>query len=170
MKLIPLTQGKFAMVDDEDYEELMKHKWHWGRKAGAHRNIPNGKNRQTKILMHVVIAKRMGMELKEGEMVDHHDRDKLNNQRCNLRPATNQQNAYNSKIRKDNRTGYKGVCWDKKVGKYRVDIRVNGKRIFGGYYKDKEESGKVRDELSEKYCGEFAVFNIDKESQKGVDK
>ena len=156
MKLIPLTQGKFAMVDDGDYEELAKHKWHFKVKDGAIRNITIAKGKQKKIYMHRIVMEMAGIVIPVGKIVDHHDRDKCNNQRSNLRLATNTQNQWNSKISSKNTSGAKGVCQDK--GRWRADIRLDGKRKFLGYFPTKEEAvARYREEANTHYGEGYAI-------------
>lgn len=111
MKRIPLTQGKVALVSDEDYEYLMQWKW-YARRAGktfyAGRHV-RLKLKQKVFHMHRVIAERLGIL----EAPDHKDRNGLNNQRSNLRAATISQNKANRGRNKNNTSGYKGVYWDK---------------------------------------------------------
>ncbi len=130
---IPLTQGKYAIVDGCDYTYLNQFKWYYHKdhKTGyAKRNI--GKHPQRRLCMHRVILERMGCKDFAGS--DHINRNGLDNRRCNLRLATASQNGCNTGKRKDNTSGYKGVCWDHK--KWRAYIRVNGKRIHLGLFDD----------------------------------
>lgn len=76
-------------------------------------------------------------------LIDHKDRDKSNNRITNLREATKQQNCTNTKLYKNNRSGHRGVAFDKKSGKWRAYIRVNKKIKHLGFYKTAEEAGKV---------------------------
>jgi len=84
MKLIKLTQGKFAQVDDEDFEELNKFKWYAHRPkkgntfyAVRHTRKPSGRGKQTTLQMHRVI-----MGVHNETVSDHRDGDGLNNQKA----------------------------------------------------------------------------------------
>lgn len=77
------------------------------------------------------------------ECLDHIDGDKSNNKIKNLREATYAQNKCNSKVRKDNELGLKGVNFDKKLKRYRARIFYNGKNLSLGSYNTKEEAHAV---------------------------
>lgn len=101
MKEISLTQGKVAIVDDEDFEYLNRWKWH-ARKNGqtwyALRSKSwriQGKRYGITIPMHRVI-----MGAPEGRVIDHLNRDGLDNRRSNLRVTTFEENARNRRDRK----------------------------------------------------------------------
>lgn len=113
MKTIALSKGYVTQVDDEDYGWLSKIKWHV--KAYNERKIyasgwikENGKWRH--VLMH-----RLIMDVTDPKIqVDHRSGDGLNNQRHNLRLATNAQNSCNQRLSRANTSGYRGVHWDKR--------------------------------------------------------
>lgn len=124
MKEIPLTQGKVALVDDEDYLELSKHKW-YARKDGntyyAERQNPRDPvtHKQTKILMHaIIVGTPKGME------TDHINGYGLDNRRENLRIVTTRQNGQNRHHIKSSK--YPGVTWNKCKGKWESQINING--------------------------------------------
>jgi len=153
MKKILLTQGKYALVDDSDYDFLNKWKWcanKLGNTYYAVRNSPRIKGKGKTILMHRVI-----MDLSIGMEVDHIDGDGLNNQRKNLRVCTHLQNLKNRGIPKGNKSGYKGVSFYKRVKKWVAFIGVNGKNIGLGYFLTKEDAYKAYCDACIKYHGDF---------------
>ncbi len=159
MKQIKLTQGKFALVDDEDYEELSKHKWYAlkGRYTFyAQRWRPALKGKQIPIIMHRLL---MNAE-KKCDMVDHRDGNGLNNQKENLRHCSNRENSRNRKIQANNTSGYKGVSWHKRDGKWNVNINVNQKKTHLGYFTCLIKAAKAYDAAAVKYYGEFAKLNF----------
>ena len=160
MKKIKLTQGKFALVDDQDYEFLMQWKWYaekyYNKLFYAHRH--SNKINYIIIQMHRVIAERMNLDV-ESKKVDHVDRNGLNNQRNNLRISTNSQSQMNQGIRKDNTSGYKGVSWNRRLKKWHSQICYRHKRIHLGYFDDKEDAARAYNEAAIKYHKEFAVLN-----------
>lgn len=87
--------------------------------------------------------------------LDHADGDRANNKLANLREATKSQNRHNT-IRVRNGSGYMGVCWNKKEGKWQASIGVNRRKIYLGLYDDPEEAGKAYREAAKKHFGEFA--------------
>lgn len=100
MKLIPLTRGYFTQVDDEDFEELSKYKWQVGivKKTGYKRAQRLCAITGKTVLMHRQLMKPAHRHI----LVDHGDRDPLNNQKHNLRLATSSQNGYNQGLGKGN--------------------------------------------------------------------
>ena len=118
MKSIPLTRGKFALVDDEDYEYL--NQWKWFCAHG--RAVRGGGYKKKSVFMHRVI-----LNTPDGYHTDHIDSNPLNNQKSNLRVCTIAENNRNQGRRKDNRSGYKGVNME--YGRWVARIRVNGEAI-----------------------------------------
>lgn len=131
MKLIPLTQGQFAMVDDGDYDELMKFKW-WAKK-GKNTYYAGRRNGRLNTLMH-----RHLMGDIKGVAYDHADGNGLNNQRSNLRVATSQENSQNRTKQSNCSSKYKGACWEKRIGKWVACIRINCKHISIGRFNSEE--------------------------------
>lgn len=121
MKQILLSSGDWAKVDDQDYDMLMEYKW-YNCKGYAYTH-------KSRIPMH-----RMIMKAKSGELVDHADRNKLNNQRNNLSLATYKINTHNSTKRKNTLNTYKGTYCVKGKDAWHSRCRINGDH-FLGYYK-----------------------------------
>lgn len=88
--------------------------------------------------------------------IDHRDGDKVNNRWANLRPVTNGQNIQNSKIRVDNGSGAKGVCWDAWHRKWAAYISVNGQQFKLGRFDQKDHAISARASAERKMHGEFA--------------
>jgi len=153
MKQIELTQGKIAIVDDCDYEWLSQWKWHYNSGRGYAARNSSRPNQKT-LWMHHVILEHAGIDFIH---IDHIDRDKLNNRRKNLRPATLSQNQWNQKKYRNNTSGFKGVY--KNRNKWCAQIRVNGKRIHIGYFVDLKEAALAYNEAAKKYHGEFSCLN-----------
>lgn len=125
MKRIPLNtvqrnsrKGLFALVDDEDYGVVKEYNWSYqGRYAFTRVN-------DSSILMHRLINRTPG-----GYDTDHINHNSLDNRRSNLRTTTRAQNIVNSRRRKDNQSGYKGVQLEKRKGR---DDRWVAKLVFCG--------------------------------------
>jgi hypothetical protein len=163
MKQIPLSQGKFALVDDEDYDYLIQWKWYFAKKSKKESGYArrkkyigevNGQKKWKAIWMHKEIL-HVGLNQK----VDHIDEDKLNNQKYNLRSCTNAENSRNRGKNSANKSGYKGVCWYGKTNRWLVQIGVDFKIIRLGYFKDKDEAARAYNAAAVKYHGEFAKLN-----------
>lgn len=90
--------------------------------------------------------------------IDHINGVKSDNRIANLREVTNKQNTRNSKIKKSNKSGYKGVSWSKIAGKWHAQITVEGSNNHLGYFDVAEEAHKVYCEAAHRYFGEFARF------------
>lgn len=90
------------------------------------------------------------------DIVDHEDTDKGNNRWNNLREAANGQNIHNSKRRKDNKSGVKGVFWDDYHQAWVAAIGIDGKQIRLGRFKELNQASEARRIASEKMHGEFA--------------
>ena len=151
VKRIPLTKGYEAIVDDGDYEWLSKYKW-WA--VVAHHTVYAVRQMGRKtIYMHREI-----MGASNNVDVDHCDGNGLHNRKNNLRLATAAQNRQNSKVCKDNTSGYKGIF--KKCRKYRARIHVDGHTIYLGYFDNAEDAAKAYDSAAKKYFGPFAKTNF----------
>jgi len=152
MKEIKLTQGKVALVDDEDYEYLNQWNWYASKRSNGSFIAIRTVNKK-KVLMHRVI-----MNTPENLIVDHIDHNSLNNQKSNLRNCTHSQNAQNMKLYCEG-IFHKGISWDKVNEKWKAYIRVNGKLIHLGRFKDEENAARAYNTAATKYFGEFAYLN-----------
>jgi hypothetical protein len=151
MQEISLTQGKVALVDDEDFEWLNRWKWCAIRTPYtfyAARCVGEGL-----VYMHREIAGLQGLQ------IDHRDRNGLNNQRYNLRAATSRQNVRNKGVYANNRFGLKGVYWNKSCKKFRAQIKVSGRSIHLGFFEDVFSAALAYNKAAVKYFGEFAWLN-----------
>ncbi|WP_338433251.1 HNH endonuclease [Clostridium tyrobutyricum] len=95
----------------------------------------------------------------KAEIVDHIDGNVKNNTLYNLRICKKQQNEFNTKIRSDNTTGFKGVSYDKRRNKYRSYIVYYGKQISLGQYKYKLDAAKAYNRKALELFGKFARLN-----------
>lgn len=154
MKKISLTQGKFALVDDEDFPILDKVSWYFNSHGYADR-----KPRKKSLSMH-----RFLMGDPKGMKIDHINGDGLDNRKANLRICTHQQNLYNSKLSKKNKSGYKGVSWDKVNKKWRATVHVTTgsttKIVQIGRFSNAKLAAQAYDLAARKHYGEFARLNF----------
>ena len=93
------------------------------------------------------------------KIVDHINRNSVDNRIENLRAATHGSNNQNAKA-KCNTSGFKNVHWNKNKNKWRVLMNVNGKSKFFGYYEDVELADLVATEARNKYHGKFACHAV----------
>lgn len=165
MKEIELSQGKFALVDDEDFDYLNQWKWTLSNQVNhmyACRNRYyriDGKQKTQYIRMH-----RLLMGVTDPKIqVDHINHDGLDNRRENLRICTNAENCRNRRKIKGTHTSiYKGVDWEgrNKTSPWRVQVMTEQKkRITVGYFKTEIEAAIAYNEAALKYHGEFAYLN-----------
>lgn len=98
-------------------------------------------------------------DIPKGFEIDHRNQLKLDNRIENLRLATRTQNKQNETGRKTNKSGYKGVCWDKRIKRWRAGLMHKGKTINLGAFTDKMEAARVHNQKYKELFGEFAAVN-----------
>lgn len=175
---IPLKGGFVALVSPEDFDRANAYRWHVKRKKSqpgklyVQRTIRLGSGRAAKKTAETL--HRFIMGARAGELVDHQDGDGLNNQRWNLRLATNEQNNFNvvrSKNRK--RGGFKGVSWNPTAGKWQAsicagEVKPNGKRrqLYLGVFTEPSDAARAYDAAAREHFGEFASLNFPEETRR----
>ena len=150
--------GYSTLVDDDDFEELNKYKWHLDSNRNGHigyasRRIGNN----TSVPIHRVV-----MKAKKGQIIDHINRNPLDNRKENLRFCTTQENARNSQRQRNKKSNLpRGINYDETRPHHPFYGRLsfNGKRIETKGCSTKEEAIKLYKELARKCWGEF--FNPD---------
>lgn len=166
MKEIQLTQGKVAIVDDEDYEWLSQYKWcaikckhtyYTTRHITVH---DNNKKKKKTIYMHIPIMEhKVGRLLKKYEEVDHINGNGLDNRQCNLRIASRSQQCMNQRKTRGV-SQYKGVTWHKNNRKWLTQIVCEQKHIYVGYFENEIDAAKAYDKKAKELFGEFARPNF----------
>ena len=145
-----------ALIDLEDVGKVSKYKWCCTRSGYA-------VCRELNVFMH-----RFVMDYHDKDnVVDHINRNRLDNRKANLRTSTHQENTINKSVQSNNTSNIPGVSWRKDRNKWRAYITVNGKQISLGMFKDKEEAVKARKEGENKYFGEFAPINNERKETGG---
>lgn len=162
MKLIPLTQGKFAQVDDWWFDYLMQWKWCAHKKSNTYYVVRNARSDdKTRIQIHM---HREIMQTTKGLEVDHRDHNGLNCLEENMRNCTHQQNLQNRS--NSGKSKYKGVSfttkwWGCKLSTYiGACIRIDGKTSHLGTFKTEEDAAKAYDVRAKEVYGEFANLNF----------
>lgn len=102
------------------------------------------------------LAYKMHYGAEPTELIDHIDGDKTNNRISNLRVASSVQNQGNSKKPHNNRSGIKGVSWNKKMQRWVAQIGMHKKRVYLGGFATKEEAAKAYADAAMARFGDFA--------------
>lgn len=154
-KKIPLTKGKFALVDNHWFDYLNQWKWCINCQGYAVRNESiNGKKTGRMIRMHRVIA-----NTPEDKFTDHINGNKIDNRSRNLRVCDKSQNSQNRKPASNNTSGYRGISWNKRYLKWETYIEIYDKRIRLGLFRNLKDAILTRNRAAMKYFGEFAILN-----------
>ena len=155
MKYLKLTQGKFALVDDEDYEKLSSYHWYFGTTGYGFNNI---RDKATGKQIHTALHRKiLGLKRGDGKIVDHINRNRLDNRKQNLRIVTQSENTLNGSKRKNNTSGLIGINLAKRKSKttvwlsWRAYITVNNKQIHLGYFKNKNDAQKARTDFFKRH-------------------
>ena len=133
-----------AMIDLECIDLVKRHKWTCKDNLYVHCSNIN------------TYLHRFLMNPSDDLVVDHINRNPLDNRRCNLRVCTQQENQFNHSIPCNNTSGVMGVSWNKNANKWTAQIHVNGKVIYLGAYNTKEEAIDARRQAEIEYFGEFS--------------
>lgn len=171
MKEINISKEQIVLVDDEDFEELSKHKWtaNWHKQTRSYRAQREFRRngRRCVILMHRQIMKVTDPKIQ----IDHKDGNSLNNQKYNLRSCDDRQNQYNSRKQSNCTSVYKGVFWDKSRFKWIARINIppssnegNGKQKNLGRFKLEIDAAYAYNAAAHKFFGHFARLNYPDES------
>lgn len=162
---IPLTQGKVAIVDDEDYSELVQYKWCAGCFDGIWYALRYSKEEYEKAGRRSVLVfmHRQIMKAEKGRQIDHKDGNGLNNQKENLRFSTQQQNVFNQKPTGRGTSKYKGVSWAKTMHRWYAGIKFNGRSKNLGFYNNEVDAAEAYDTAAKELFGEFARTNFPEE-------
>lgn len=155
-RLIRLTQGKFAIVDEEDFERVNQYRWcthNHGNTSYAIRGYKND-NKSCGVKMH-----RFVLNFPDTS-IDHINGNGLDNRKCNLRVCTHSMNMGNRSSNKDSCSKYKGVYYHKVNRKFVSELNYGGNRIYLGSFTDETEAAKAYDIKAKELYGEFAKLNL----------
>jgi hypothetical protein len=157
---ILLTQDKFAIIDDENYELISKYKWSASKMGNQYyavtkssRKLGNRKN----LFMHRLI---LGLNFGDKRYGDHINHDTLDNRNNNLRIVDSHQSSLNRRSHNNSSSIYKGVGWDKHIQKWRSRIYINNHDIYLGTFHNDADAAKAYDAKAKELFGEFANLNF----------
>ena len=161
-------ESVWALIDLEDLERVINFPYTWSAKydpdleqnyveTSIYCGFENGKKLGKSLKLHKFI-----MDVNDNRVVDHINHDTLDNRKSNLRVISHSNNATNRKSRnKNNKSGYRNVCWSKSENKWLVQLSIDKKTTCLGKfeYEELERAGKFAEEMRQKYYGEFAGSN-----------
>ena len=160
MKEIPLTQGKVTIIDDEDFERINQFKW-YAHKINNAFYARRNKDKKNSIILHRVI-----MNVTDpNQTVDHINGDTLDNRKLNLRVCDKAHNNLNrNRINKNNKSGYRGVHFNKRLSKWVAQINISkSKHKHLGVFNTAEEAARAYDKKAKELFGEFCgKLNLEK--------
>lgn len=144
MRLIPLrardgSVRALAVVDDADFEHVSRWRWCLSRGGYPRRGFSVGGGK----VRHVALHRELMGEPPAGMVVDHIDRDPLNNRRENLRFVTQAENLQNKRSYRGASSRHRGVSWDSGNGKWRADARLAGRTVYLGLFTDEEAAAEA---------------------------
>lgn len=149
-QLIPLTGGKFAIVDECDFEWLNRTAWHVSNSGYVIRRLMVVGRNSTAFMHREVCSAPAGVE------VDHVNGNKLDNRSANLRLATRSENMRNTGPQSNNTSGFKGVSFQKDSGMWSAKIGLHGVRHHLGLFRSAELAHAAYCEAAKRLHGEFA--------------
>lgn len=156
MKIMKTLVGQEIMVDDSDFEKLSLIQWYLSggyavtRFGGWKLSLP--------LYIHKLV---MGVAYTKGVIVDHIDRNKLNNQKSNLRLADRHQNGYNRQSARGSSSKYLGVM-KRYNGVWQAVITTKSESKSIGTFKSEVEAAMCYDMMAKLLHGEFASLNFPK--------
>lgn len=165
---IPLSQGLFAIVDDEDYAAASQFKWSVSRKPHsdyAVRAVRKPDGRKTTQYLHAFLT--------GNTLTDHADGNGLNNRRSNLRAATSLQNQGNTRKARGASSRYKGVCFRARRGKWQAtcayrDESGHLRQASLGYFEHEDDAARAYDVAARDRWGEFAALNFPRPGERSA--
>jgi hypothetical protein len=149
-----------CIIDTEDYNKIKDYHWSLSLEKSTNRFYVMSYFKKNNKSIHSLIQRIILDIIDSNFEGDHINHDTLDNRKNNLRKCTTSNNAMNRFINKSNKSGYKGVSWQKDRKKWAAAIKVNYKSINLGRYNNKIDAAKVYNQAALKYFGEFAYLNI----------
>jgi hypothetical protein len=152
---IPLTRRKFCIVDKRDAQSIDQHNWYAQHSRGSFYAYRRDKSEGRKL----IAMNREILKAPSGSFFDHINRDTLDNRRSNLRICTSPENLRNSGPNARNKSGFKGVYWDREKKKWSAQICVMNKKIHLGRFDEKLEAAIAYNVAAKILHGEFSWLN-----------
>ncbi len=181
VRAVPLSQGKFALVDRGDYAGVIRYSWYAAKTPSRFADSPFERGRssgdkplrgtgplQGESCVWYAVRKDKGRTIRmhreimrpgRGQVVDHINHDGLDNRRCNLRVCSHAENLRNQRGQVGRSSRFKGVSRDKRLGKWRAQIWHAGRHYYLGLYVSEIEAARAYDAKARELFGEFAYLN-----------
>lgn len=150
ISLIPLTQGKYTIIDTEDYSWLSQ--WKWCALISKYGVVAMRQVKRKNVYMH-----RLILDAPAGMEVDHVNHNMADNRKQNLRRCSHAENMKNQVPQKNAGSPYKGVT--EHYGGWRARITKNFQLVHLGTYKTEVEAAMAYDTKAKELFGEFAYLN-----------
>lgn len=131
-----LTNGEIALVDTEDFKRVSRIRWSHHTKGYAFATI-NGKS----VMLHNFILRRPASRF---IVVDHKNRDRLDNRKANLEVKTQAENVRNRPIDRRNKSGCLGVTWHAAANKWAARLFIKGKAMWLGVFDEVKDACAAR--------------------------
>ena len=137
-----MAGSRVLILTDEQDRDIAALTWHKAGKGYAGRSVGPRNKHRTEYAHRKIMARILGREIRRGEYVDHRNHDPLDNRRANLRLVSNGKNMQNRRgLPSHNKSGYRGVCWDKRRKNWVATVIVDRKRVFCQSFTDAHAAG-----------------------------
>lgn len=151
---LTMSSGREVLIDSADLNLVTQYKWRVSAGyAKAHDRTNQAGVDAKGVFLHRLV---MGCTVGDGRYVDHINGNRLDNRKSNLRICSQAENMRNTKIRSDNRSGFKGVRSHKGGSKWTASISVNKKRTYLGIFDTPEAAYDAYCKAAQELHGEFA--------------
>jgi hypothetical protein len=162
--LMPLTRGLSTLIDETDLPFFEAFRWQVTgtlTRPYASRYIYTEENGKKIKRVRTLHRDLMGLDSGYKIVVDHINRNTLDNRRCNLRVCSQSQNNVNrGRFSARSTSAYRGVFWRKDCSKWGASVKFQGVAYFAGVFESEEAAARAYDELALAKHGEFAVLNF----------
>jgi hypothetical protein len=157
MRIIPLTQNKVALINDDDFDSIAKFKWQALLINGTWYAVMRLKilGKKKAVYMHRFLMNGIDASI----FVDHLDGDGLNNQRSNLRRSNRSQNGVNRKKRSGCSSKFLGVYFQKRKNRWIAFTRKDGVKHYLGCFEHEADAALAYNNGAIKHHGNFARLN-----------